>query len=116
MRLVIDTSALRSPSARDYLNASKKNEVILPQTVLTECFKGNEVENMRRSLKCIATFSSQISVLKSGKTLLNMRPRGTGLQSRLIDHRLTNGLRRNLMFNLRQTGIAASEVDEMTPL
>ncbi len=113
MRLVIDTSALRSALTRDYLGASVNNEVIVPQPVLVECLKGNAAENMRRSLIGLTEFSSQISILKAGKTLLKMRPRVTGLQSRLIDYRLTRGFRRNVSFNLRQTGIAGLEVDQM---
>lgn len=113
MRLVVDTSALRSDFTRDYLRASVSNELIVPQPVLTECLKGNAAENMRRSLIGLAQFPSQVSVLKSGKTLLMLRPRATGLQARLIDCRLTKGFRRNVSFNLRQTGIAGFEVDAM---
>ena len=113
MKRVVDTSALRSASTRDYLRASVQNELIVPQAVLTECLKGNGIENTRRSLSGLAEFSGQISVLKTGRTILEMRPRATGLQSRLIDHKLTKGLRRNLLFNLRQTGLAALEVDRM---
>jgi hypothetical protein len=113
MRLVADISALRSASIQGYLGASTHNEVILPQTVLAECLKGDAPKNTRESLKGLAQFSRQIFVLKAGKTILGMRPRPTGLQSRLIDHRLTKGLRRNLLFNLCQTGLAGLEVDQM---
>jgi hypothetical protein len=98
---------------QSYLEASTRNEVIFPQTVLTECLKGNAPKNTRESLRGLARFSNQVSVLKAGKTILMMRPRRTGLQSRLIDDRLTKGLRRNLLFNLCQVGIAGLEVDRM---
>ena len=113
MRLVVDPSALRSASIQGYLGVSTRNEIILPQTVLTECLKGDAVRNTRESLRGLAQFSSQVSVLKPGKTILRMRPRSAGLQSRLIDHGLTKGLRRNLLFNLCQTGLAGLEVDQM---
>jgi len=113
VRLIVDTSALRSGKTRSYLTASANNELVVPQPVLTECLKGNAAENMRRSLRILSEFSAQIFVLKGGKTLLNMRPRAKGLQSRLIDHRLTEGFRRNVHFNLEQTGITALEVDRM---
>src|SRR5882724_3812599 len=113
MRLVVDTSALRSALIQDYLDASTQNEVMLPQTVLTECLKGNAAKNTRESLQGLAQFSGQVYALKAGKTILRMQPRQTGLQSRLIDHRLTKGLRRNLLSNLSQTGLAGLEVDHM---
>lgn len=44
---------------------------------------------------------------------MEMRPRESGLQARLIDPKLTNGLRQNLRYNLRQRGVTAFTVDQM---
>jgi hypothetical protein len=113
LKLVIDSSALRSISIVDHLRASAHNQLIVPQAVLTECLKGDAVLNTRRSLVGLAGFPNQVCILKSDRVIMEMRPRATGLLARLIDHKLTTGLRRNLSYNLRQTGVAGLTVNRM---
>lgn len=100
-------------SILDYLRASAHNQLIVPQAVLTECLKGDAVRNTRRSLIGLAGFTSQVCILKADGVIMEMRPRATGLLARLIDHKLTTGLRRNLSYNLRQTGVAGLVVNRM---
>lgn len=113
MRKVVDTSALRSSELVDYLVSSGSNQIIIPQLVLCECLQGDGVQNARRSLHRIAAFSDQISVLKSDAVIFRMEPRKKGLQARLIDERLTTGIRHNLAFNLRQQGLSFDIVNAM---
>jgi hypothetical protein len=109
MRVVIDTSALRSEFLRKYLARSKQNEAIIPQWVYSECVRGD----FRRSLRSLADYAEQISILKTPKTIFQFRPRCSGIHSRLIDERLTNNLRKNLGHNLASEGINAWIADRM---
>jgi hypothetical protein len=113
MRKVVDTSALRSSELVEYLISSGSNQVIVPQLVLCECLQGNEIQNARKSLNGVAAFPKQISVLKSDAINFRMEPRKKGLQARLIDERLTAGIRHNLAFNLRQQGLSFDIVSAM---
>lgn len=113
MRKVVDTSALRSSELVDYLVSSGSNQIIIPQLVLCECLQGDGVQNARRSLQRIAAFSDQVSVLKSDAVIFRMEPRKKGLQARLVDERLTTGIRHNLAFNFRQQGLSFDIVNAM---
>lgn len=100
VRIVADTSAMRSASLVDYLSKTSRHEIIIPQLVLAECTQGSDATNAKRSLVTVARFSAQAHVLSSDSLLHRLKPRRNGIQSRLIDSKLTRRLRTHLSTNL----------------
>jgi hypothetical protein len=94
MKKVVDTNALRSPLLETYLAASPTNIAVVTENLWVELFKGAGATNVERSLRILAEHPKQVIVLKSQVKILKIRPRQSGLQSRLVDEEQTDGFGR----------------------
>lgn len=91
VKKVIDSSALRSDSLRQFLAGSPHNIAILTGHLAMELFKGDGQTNVLHSLRHLADFPRQVAVLKSTGAMFKLQPRAQGLQARLIDEEQTEG-------------------------
>jgi hypothetical protein len=91
LKKVIDAGALRSPALERFLRTSPNNIAVITDYASMESFKGEGAVNIRRSLQIVGRFPKQVLILKSTAQICALRPRLSGLHSRLVDRRQTVG-------------------------
>ncbi len=91
MRKIVDSNFLQDARLSEYLSASTKNFVVLPDYVAMEQYKGNTLVSLRRSMAIVSTYPKQVIVLKGTLTVCGLRGREAGLQRRMIDRDQTQG-------------------------
>ncbi len=94
MKKVIDSSALRSESLRQFLETNPANTAIITDHLTMEMFKGDGQTNIHRSLKFLAAHPRQVVVLKSTPAIVKLRPRANGLHGRFVNETQTAGFAR----------------------
>lgn len=86
MRKIVDSNQLQSESLRKYLSQSSKNFAVLTDYVAMEAYKGDTLISIYKSMETLCNFPGQVIVLKNTRLACGLNGRGSGLQSRLIDH------------------------------
>jgi hypothetical protein len=81
MKKVVDASALRTRTLREFLAASPTNVAVLPEMVALESFKGDAVVNLPRSLGILGAFPKQVLVLRPNEEIVRLDPRRKGLHT-----------------------------------
>jgi hypothetical protein len=92
MRKVVDTNFLQSEELRAYLT-EPSNFAVMTDYVVMEVLQRGSPDSIFKSIKILTEYPTQVIVLKSisAVCILKTRPRGRGLQKRLIDREQTSG-------------------------
>jgi hypothetical protein len=92
MRKVVDTNFLQSEELRAYLTKPSNFAVLSDYTVM-EVLQRDSANSIYESMGILAEHPAQVIVLKPISTacIVKTRPRGRGLQKRLIDRQQTSG-------------------------
>ena len=91
-RMVLDASCMREPALEQYFLAAQNNTVVLTDMACMEAYKGNALENVRRSIQILAKYPARVAVLKPTRTIIGMQDRDPHLGTELfIDQRQTEG-------------------------
>lgn len=68
---VVDTGYLRSPALLSYLSSSHSNFVAISEYTCMECYKGDALVNIERSLRHVMKYPQQVIILNSVTTLIS---------------------------------------------
>ena len=90
MRNIVDSSFLRNPRLRDYLNSSGDNFAVFCDYACMEAYKGNAIKNTYESINIVSDFPTQIIILKGTRELFSRTLNYEG-QDSLIDKSQTEG-------------------------
>lgn len=74
LRVVIDTNALTSDELRAFLSASKANRAVLPDYVVMERFKPDNLQALRDGFSVLKPFADQVVILKSTGDVSRLNP------------------------------------------
>lgn len=89
--MLCDSNYLGKPQLLDYLGASHKNIIAVPENVLVEQFKEFAVDNVRRSFEQARRFPKQIVILKSVVPFYQRRIKNKACAMELVDKEQTQG-------------------------
>jgi hypothetical protein len=93
MKKVIDANFLRHPTLEDYLGKDSRNHVVFTDYACMEGYKGNALENIRRSLEIVAKYPEQVIVLKSTRESSRLQANGHQMPANLVDAQQTDAFR-----------------------
>jgi hypothetical protein len=93
MEEVIDVNFLRHPTLDDYLRKGSRNRVVFTDYACMECYKGNALENIRRSLEIVAKYPKQVIVLKGTREIIRLQANGHQVPANFVDSQQTDAFR-----------------------
>jgi hypothetical protein len=93
MKKVIDANFLRSPALDQYLLGNMENQVVFTDYACMECYKGNALENIRRSLDIVSKYPEQVIVLRGTREIIRSQANGDLMPSDLVDFQQTTEFR-----------------------
>jgi hypothetical protein len=91
MRMVIDSNFLKDPALRDYLARSRKNVVVLTDYLMIEALKGDTLAKIFNLMKIMSEYPDQVAVLKSMRSVSQLKGRRCGITRRMIEPGQTKG-------------------------
>ncbi len=89
MKKVVDANLLRHPSLEEYLRKDSGNHVVFTDYACMECFKGNALSNVQRSLQIVSKYPDQVIVLKGTRDIIRLQADGPQVRDELIDSQQT---------------------------
>ena len=89
MQYVVDSNRLRSDDLREYLSASKRNQIVLTDYAAMEAYCGESLTNIIKSTEVISEFPDQVVILKGTGKICALSGRRAGLRRRMIDAKQT---------------------------
>lgn len=85
MKKVVDANFLRDPALSAYLEGDPRNQVVFTDYACMECYKGNAIENIRRSLNIVSKIPGQVIVLKGTRDIIRLQSSGHPTLDDLVD-------------------------------
>jgi len=93
VKKVVDANLLRHPSLEEYLREDSGNYVVFTDYACMECYKGNAISNIQRSLQIVSKYPEQVIVLKGTLDIIRLQAGGPHVQDEFIDfHPVTSGI------------------------
>lgn len=89
MRKVVDANFLRHPALADYLGGHPSNQIVFTDYTCMESYKGDALENIRRSLGTVSRYPEQVIVLKGTRDVIRLQADGPTLPADLVDPQQT---------------------------
>jgi len=89
MRKIVDSNYLQSPKLAKYLASSSQNYAVMTDYAAMEAYKGDTLNGIYKSMGILVKHPRQVIVLKNTSIVAWLNGRGSGLQSRFIDHKQT---------------------------
>src|SRR5687767_8813886 len=89
---VIDANYLRipAPELESFLQAESSNRVVFNEYACIESYKGNALENIRRSMEVVCRYARQVVVLKGAMEITNLQSRQAMKREDFVDNEMTN--------------------------
>ena len=91
MRMVIDSNVLKDDVLREYLVKSRKNIALVTDYIMIEALKGDTLNKIFGLMKILSEFPKQIIVLKSMRSVSQLKGRRSGMTRRMIEPDQTKG-------------------------
>ena len=91
MRMVIDSNVLQDDALRNYLSKSRKNVAVITDYVMTEALKDDPLGKSFGLMKILSEFPKQVVVLRSTRSVTQLKGRRCGMTRRMIESGQTKG-------------------------
>ncbi len=85
MKKVVDANFLRDPALSVYIEGDPGNQVVFTDYACMECYKGNAIENIRRSLDIVSKYPGQVIVLKGTRDIIRLQSSGHPTLDDVVD-------------------------------
>lgn len=86
MKKVVDANFLRDSALSAYIEGDPRNQVVFTDYACMECYKGNAIENIRRSLNIVSKYPDQVIVLKGTRDIIRLQSSGYPSLDDLVDY------------------------------
>lgn len=94
MRMVVDSSFLRSPALEQFLQASADNQAVLSELTAFEAYKGDPLKNALSNYASCARFPQQVLVLRGVRDIIEAERQQTLSPLDYVDPEQTAGFGR----------------------
>src|SRR6266850_5469666 len=94
VRMVVDSSFLRSPDLEAFLRGSPDNKAVLTEVTAFESYKGDPFKNALRNIEICGRFGPQIVVLRCMRDILEEERQRPLSPADYIDTEQTEGVSR----------------------
>jgi hypothetical protein len=91
MEMVVDANFLRDPSLLEYLRQSHEHNIVFTDYAAMECYKGDPLKTLPRSLEIACKFPERVRVLKGTRDIIRLQAAGRLARADLVDHNETAG-------------------------
>lgn len=83
---VVDAHFLREPALEAFFKASPNNRAVFSEYNCMECYKGNALKNIERSLQIASRFPRQVVILKGAPAIITLQTQRRTTSMDFIDH------------------------------
>lgn len=91
MQIVIDTNRLNSSELTEFLQASKKNKVVLTDYAAMESLNTPTISDFLDKMSIVRKYPEQVIVLKNTQKICGLSGRASGLTRRMVDEKSSTG-------------------------